>query len=242
MSCAQPQIAQQLLDGLTAPKIERLVCKWLPRLPNPFTEQDRQAGFNYVLSMQQAEFALTQVFDRPLSGRYLFEELIRENLDLGRPDQVSLIFNRRVTKRTPSRFNTRVITEGVMPSLHVSYKNSRIKQYFKEDKALRTEMTINNARDFAIGKKLENLPALREIGFTANRRLLDVEKISQDCHIGEAMFEQVIHRRQVDDQVAAALKFGDPRVMALLQSLLLFCQDIELANGGHYVWQTDLIL
>ena len=127
--------------------------------------------------MLQAEFALTQVFDRPLSGRYVFEELIRENLDLGRPDRVSLIFNRRVTKRTPSRFNTRVITEGVMPSLHVSYKNSKIKQYFKEDKALRTEMTINNARDFAIGKKLENLPALREIGFTANRRLLDVEKI-----------------------------------------------------------------
>ncbi len=90
--------------------------------------------------MLQAEFALTQVFDRPLSGRYVFEELIRENLDLGRPDRVSLIFNRRVTKRTPSRFNTRVITEGVMPSLHVSYKNSKIKQYFKEDKALRTEL------------------------------------------------------------------------------------------------------
>ena len=196
--------------------------KWLRRLLNSFSEQDRQAGFDYVLSMLQAEFALTQVFDRPLTGRYLFEELIRENLDLGRPDRVSLIFNRRVTKRTPSRSKTRVITEGVMPSLYVCYKNSRIKQYFKEDKALRTEMTINNARDFDIGKKLENLSALREIGFTANRRLLDVEKISQDCQIGEAMFEQVIHRRQVDDQVAAALKFGDPRVMALFQSLLLF--------------------
>ena len=31
----------------------------------------------------QAEFARTQVFDRPLSGRHLFEEVIRENLDLG---------------------------------------------------------------------------------------------------------------------------------------------------------------
>jgi len=47
-------------------------------------QQDRQAGFDYVLSMLQAEFALTQVFDRPLSGRYVFEELIRENLDLRR--------------------------------------------------------------------------------------------------------------------------------------------------------------
>ena len=88
----------------------------------------------------------TQIFDRPLSGRHLFEEIIRENLDLGRPDQVSLIFNRRVIKRTPGTFRTRVITEGVDPSLHISYKNSKIKQYFKLGRALRTETTINNTR------------------------------------------------------------------------------------------------
>ena len=44
---------------------------------------------------------------------------IRENLDIGRPDMVQLIFNRRVTKRTPGRFRTRVLTDGVIPSLHV---------------------------------------------------------------------------------------------------------------------------
>ena len=38
----------------------------------------------------------------------------------------------------------------------------------KEDRALRTETTINNTRDFAIGRRLQNLPALREIGFAAN--------------------------------------------------------------------------
>src|SRR4051812_22223433 len=60
------------------------------------------------------------------------EEIIRENLDIGRPDMVQLIFNRRVKKRTPGRFRTRVLTDGVIPSLHVDYKNSRIKQYFKQ--------------------------------------------------------------------------------------------------------------
>jgi hypothetical protein len=94
------------------------------------TPQDRAAGYPYDVSILQAEFSLTQILDRPLSGR-IFEEIIRENLDLGRPDQVQLIFNRRVHQRTPGRFRTRVLTEGVIPSLHVDYKSSRIKQYFK---------------------------------------------------------------------------------------------------------------
>ena len=59
----------------------------------------------------QGEFSLTQVLDRPLSGRVFFEEVIRENLDLGRPDQVALIFGKRVTRRTPGWFRTRVLTE-----------------------------------------------------------------------------------------------------------------------------------
>ncbi|MGH8586498.1 MAG: AcaB family transcriptional regulator [Gammaproteobacteria bacterium] len=41
-----------------------------------------------------------------------------------------------------------MITEGVVPSLHVDYKSSRIKPYHKEGRALRTETTINNTRDF----------------------------------------------------------------------------------------------
>ena len=73
-----------------------------------------------------------------------------------------------------------MITEGVTPSLHVDYKHTTIKQYHKEGRALRTETTINDTRDFGIGKRLTNLPALREIGFHANRRLLDVQRLSHN--------------------------------------------------------------
>ena len=222
LSCVRPDLAQQLADGLDEWRIEGVVCKWLARLPSPFTAADRAAGFNYELSVLQAEFARTQVFDRPLAGRCFFEEVIRENLDLGRPSQVSLIFNRRVTRRTPGTFRTRVVTTGVTPALHVSYQDSKIKQYFKEDRALRTETTVNNTRNFGIGKKLANLPALREVGFTANRRLLHVETLSQDCRVGAQVFDRVTTRRTVAGQTAAALKFGDPRVMALCQALVLF--------------------
>jgi hypothetical protein len=220
--CEDPPPLQQLLDELDEGRIEALVRKWLARLPHPFTATDQAAGYRYELSILQAEFARTQVFDRPLSGRRLFEEIIREHLDLGRPEQVRLIFERRVIKHTPGRFRTRVITQGVTPSLHISDKSTKIKQYFKEERALRTETTINNSRDFAIGRRLHNLPALRAIGFAANRRVLEVERISQDCQLGEAVFDQVNRAQVIDGQRASALPFGDERVMALFQALCLF--------------------
>ncbi len=143
---------------------------------------------------------------------------------MGRPSQISLIFNRRVTRRTPGRFRTRVITEGVTPSLHLDYKRSRIKQYHKEGRALRTETTINNTGDFGIGRRLtrDNLAALRRVGFTANRRLLDMERLSHDCAVGDTVFQQLHHPAEVDGQRAAALRFGEPRVQALLSALVLF--------------------
>jgi hypothetical protein len=191
-------------------------------LPHPYEARDRKAGYRYQISILQAEFSLTQVLDRPVTGRVFFEEVIRENLDIGRPSQVQLIFDRRVNKTTPGRFRTRVITEGVIPSLHVDYKNTRIKQYHKEGRALRTETTINNTRDFGIGKLLKNLPALRQIGFQANRRLLDVQKISHDCSIGEDAFDRVVRPAEVDGQRASALRFGDKRVQALFTVLVVF--------------------
>ncbi len=222
LSCADPAKLQALCDSLSPEKIEALVRKWLARLPRPFTQADQDAGYRYDISILQAEFSLTQSLDRPLNGRIFFEEVIRENLDLGRPDQVQLIFKRRVIKRTPGRFRTRVITEGVTPSLHIDYKGSRIKQYHKEGRALRTETTINNARDFAIGKRLHNLPALREVGFQANRRLLDVQRISHDCSIGEQAFKQVVQPLRINGQRVSGLRFADQRVLALFTALVEF--------------------
>lgn len=217
-----PARVQRIADTLDAAKIEAVFRKWLRRLPHPFAPAHRAAGYRYQLSILQAEFALTQVLDRPLTGRCFFEEVIRENLDIGRPDQMQLIFNRRVTRRTPGSFRTRVLTEGVVPSLHVQYKKSKVKQYHKEGQALRTETTINDTYDFAIGRALHNLPALREIGFAANRRLLHVESLSHDCLIGDDQLHAVTSPVHVDDQRAAGLRFGDPRVHALMHALCLF--------------------
>ena len=190
LSCEDPERAQAICDDLSASKIDALARKWLRRLPHPFPADDRRAGYLYDISILQAEFSLTQVLDRPVTGRIFFEQVIRDNIDLGRPDRIQLVFNRRVTKRTPGLFRTRVITEGVIPSLYVDYKHTRIKQYHKEGRALRTETTINDTRDFAIGKRLQNLPALRED--TNKSRAESRESRASTAHTGP--FQRATYR------------------------------------------------
>jgi len=215
-ACDDPAAVQAICDGLSPEKIDTLLRKWLAILPHPFTAADRRAGYRYDISILQAEFSLTQVLDRPVSGRVFFEQVIRDNLDIGRPDQVSLVFDRRVIGKgrfaTPGRFRTRIITDGVTPSLHVDYKNTKIKQYHKEGRALRTETTINDTRDFRIGKRLPNLPALRQVGHTANRRLLAVQRLRHDPHDGITALTAITQPATTDTGArVAGLRLTDPR-------------------------------
>ena len=222
-----PAAVQAICDSFDETVIWDLAAKWTAILPCPFTAEDAAAGYRYEVSVLQAEFSLTQVLDAPVTGRIFFEQVIRDNLDIGRPDQVGLIFARRIIRKgpraTPGRFRTRVITEGVIPTLHVDYKHSKIKQYHKEGKALRTETTVNDARDFGIGKRLKNLPALRAAGFGATRRMLAVQKLSHDPADGQAAIAQITAPliTQAGTRVAG-LRLGDPRAHALLAALCVF--------------------
>jgi hypothetical protein len=217
---------QRICDSLGPEHVEALLRKWLRILPNPFTPDDEAAGYRYELSILQAELSLTQMLDRPVAGRIFFEQVCHDNLDIGRPDQISLVFDRRIIRTgrhpTPGRFRARVITTGVVPSLHIDYKHATIKQYHKEGRALRTETTINDTRDFGLSKRLTNLAALRQIGFTANRRLLGVQRISHDPIRGAKAFTDLTAPIITSDGTRIpGLRFGDARVHALLQALLI---------------------
>src|SRR6201997_3930866 len=98
------------------------------------------------------------------------------------------------------------------------------KQYRKENRALRTETTINNTYDFGIGKRLHNLARLRAVGFAANRRLLDIERLSHDCMLAEDTFQSINGAVTAGEQRASGLRFADPRAHQLLQALILFRQ------------------
>jgi hypothetical protein len=189
------------------------------------TAADRAAGYGHRLTIWQLEVSLTQVFDAPRYGRQFFETLIGDNLDLGRPDRVNLLFPTRMTRRTPpprGGYHTRVVTTGVAPSLHIGDKHTDIKQYFKEQHALRTETTINDARDFQPTKALATLGHLRSIGEQINDRLLDAERLNHACSLEPSRFEQLQQPIVLANRRVSALRFGDLRVHALLQAISHF--------------------
>jgi hypothetical protein len=225
LACADPTALQTVCDALGGADVQTFFDRWSHRLPWPVPAADRAAGYDHRLAINQLEVSLTQVFDRPVQGRHFFEAVIRENLDLGRPDRVKLVFPLRLTRATPPPefgYRTRVITDGVQPSLHIDYKHSHVKQYFKEHRALRTEVTINNPRDFWIRKGLSNLPHLRELGEQVNRKLLEVERVSHHCVLTQDALDRLQQPNVVAGQRVSALRFGDPRIMALLQGIIGF--------------------
>ena len=189
----------------------------------PLTTEDRQAGYDYQLSIWQLEVSLTQIFDHPLRGRQFFEEVIRDNLDLGRPDRLQLVFERQVRKNTPGPFRTRVIQDGVNPSLHIQYKQCQLKQYSKEDGCCAPETTFGNSMDFRVNKGLANWTYLQRLGRRINRRLLEVERVSHNCGLSAGSIQRVVQATVHEDgQKVPGLRFGQPRVMALFVALSLF--------------------
>ena len=231
-SCEDPARLQDICRQLNTEKIQALFDRWVEQIPWPLSRKQQAAGYGHRLSVWQMEVSRTQVFADAEQGRALVECLIKDNLDVGRPDRVSLIFERRVTKGTPGEFYTRVIREGVLPSIRIHYKRSGLKQYFKDGQALRTETMINNTQDFGIPRGIAQFGRLFELGLETNRRLLEQERLSQDCFVP---LENVrdLTRSTVSEkgERAAALRFGETRSMALLQALSRFaCVVGQISN------------
>ena len=111
-----------------------------------------------------------------------------------------------------------MVTDGVVPSLLV---DRNIKQYYKGGRALRTETVVNDTYDFGVGRRLNNFDDLKAIGFAANRRL-SASSASATTANGLETFEDLHRPAVVDDRRASAMRFGDPRVQALLAALLVF--------------------
>ncbi|HZD70564.1 MAG TPA: hypothetical protein VFA45_17220 [Actinomycetes bacterium] len=244
-SCSDPVRLQRICDRLGPRAIHEFFRRWFVRLPSPFRHEDVAAGYRYDLAFRQFEVSDTLVFDRPQAGRAWFEGVIRDHLDVGRPDQVALIFDRRVTRRTPGRFRTRVITRGVDPILTCYYKSSRIKQYFKEGRALRTETVICDTRDFDIGRRLRarNWYALRRVGEHANQRLCDAEAHDALPAPDVVTFERVTRpSTTTDGHYAPGMRFGEPRVMAVLAALVSFCHLIEGFTNRELVRRAGTLL
>ena len=151
-----------------------------------------------------------------------------DNVGLGRPSEVRLIFDLRIHSNTKGTFRTRVVTRGVDVCLDVNYRDSRIKEYLKEGRALRIETVVNSPDDLGVKRRLRNLDELQAKARAANTRLLAVQKAGQDCALSAPLFERVALPSLQEGQRVPALRFGDPRVMALAGAL---CVLVHTAVG-----------
>jgi hypothetical protein len=192
-------------------------------IPTPLTQADRAGGYWWELSMRQVEVSRTLVFDDPRRARGFFEALVTDNIGIGRPEEVHAVFGRnRRGRTTPQPFATRVFSPGTDVKMDFRYKHSRVKQYLKEGRALRIETVINKPSDIGVLGRLEHLPELITRARAVNRRLLMIERAGQGCAIGSALFERIHQPYIREGQRTGALRFGDPRAMALTGALCVF--------------------
>ena len=141
---------------------------------------------------------------------------------------MKIIFNRRIQRNTPGEFATKVVTRGTDVTINVFYKKSRIKEYLKEGRALRIETVINEPNDIGCQRRLHNLADLQTKARAANGRMLEVQRVGQCCAITTPLLERVTLPTTHEGQRAPALRFGDPRVMALAGAL---CAVVHAAVG-----------
>jgi hypothetical protein len=233
-ACDDPAALQAICDRLQPGTIEVFAQRWLARLPMPFGRKDQEAGYWWECSMRQVEVSRTIVLDAPRRARAFFEALIADNLDIGRPANVEIIFGRRIQRNTRGVFRTAIDRPVIGPDtggviLNVFYKHSRVKQYLKDGRAMRIETVINAPRDLGCNARLPNLAELQDKARAVSRRILDAERAGQGTVLASPAFERIAHPSvNADGRRTPALRFGDPRVMALAGTL---CQTLLAATG-----------
>ena len=236
-SCTDPAGLQTICDQLGPAHIQAFFHRWTDLLPLPLDSADRAAGYWWELSMRQIETSRTLVFDQPRRARAFFEALVADNLDVGRPDHVELIFAGHPRRwgrppKTEPAYKTRIDTRDTIGvTVNADYKHSRVKQYLKDGRALRIETVINDPGDLICKRRLHHLTELQAKARAVNARLLDTERVGQGCVLASPAFERVAQSTLTEDgRRSPGLRFGDPRVMALLGALCVGLNALGFTN------------
>jgi hypothetical protein len=246
-SAEDPAALQKICDALQPGTINVFFQRWLSRLPLPLGAADQRAGYWWELSMAQVEVSHTIVFAQPRYARSFFEALVADNLDLGRPDTVEIIFGRQIRngrkRATQGTFKTKVVTRGVDVTINAFYRHSRIKQYLKDGRALRIETVINSPTDLRVGRRLAHLGELQELARAINARLLDAERVGQGCVLANPVFERIAHPTvDAEGRRATAMRFGDSRVQALAGAMCVtLCAVTGITNRSLRALMTGLL-
>ena len=221
------QALRRACNRLAPRQVQDLFERSMERVPLPLGAEDFEAGYQWEASMNQIEFSRTLILDRPARARAFFDRVVESAATLGRPSEIELIFGRRVQKNTPGLFHTTLMHEGVEPRISIHYKDSREKLYLKEGRGVRLETVINNPTDIGVQRRIEHLGELGAICRSVNRRTLDVLRVASAPDLSTSLFEQVALPDGSAGSRTVALRYGDPRVMALMAALTLCLHQVQ---------------
>jgi len=247
-SCQDPTGLQGICDRLGPGAITVFFERWMSRLPLPLTAADRAAGYWWELSLRQVEVSRTIVFDAPRHARAFFEALVADNLDLGRPEHVELLFKRSPRGRKAKdpaggAFKTAIDRNNNGVTINAFWRHSRVKQYLKDGRALRVETVVNSPDDLGVARRLHNLDELQARARAVNARLLHTEKVGQGCVFDSPAFARISQPTLTGDgRRAPGLRFGDPRVQALAGALAnMLCAVTGITNKSLRALMTGLL-
>ena len=234
LKCAAPKRLQELADSLTAQDLVTCGQKWLARLTPFFTRREREhAGCEHRLFFSQVEYCDNLIFKRRAALDNLGERLLDANRTIGRPDKITTIFGRRITKYYQGKLQTEIEDMHLPnPIIRSHYGNGFIKQYVRDHLLLRTEPASNNVNDYGINKAVENLPALRKRLSEITDNYLNVQQDILETFIDRGQLRQLTQPTiSPTGRRIPGLKIDHPRQLALMHALVRFA---HIAAGSTF--------
>jgi hypothetical protein len=224
--CQDPERLQQLADSLTAEDILTCGHRWVKELVPFFTAQERrEAGCWHRLFFAQVEYCDNLIFRRRAALDQLGERLLDANREIGKPNKLTVIFGRRITRRYQGKLQTEIEDLHLgNPVMRSCYKNGFAKHYVRDHDVLRFETASNNvAKDYGINKGVENLPALREKLQGITERYQNVQQDILETFVDRGELKKLAEPTMLEGgKRIPGLKLDHVRQLAVMQALVRF--------------------
>ena len=220
--CADPDLLTAIADRLDDRVLQQRANFWTNRLTPRFSSRERaRCQLAYQWSVAQIEFARDVIFKRRARLHDLFQRAVEIGVALGGATQTRHIFGRHINRRYHGKLETVLERrdEG-FPVLRSYYKSSYVKQYEKGNLLLRTETCLNDTYRLNIGRKLANLPALKQRLAATTDRYLEQQAELLDSTIDTGALATLAEPVTVGSRRVPGIKLHDDRVIRLLDSLL----------------------
>jgi hypothetical protein len=233
LTCSDPEALQCYSDWLRPAHIEACAHYWFNTLLPYFTRYERTHRYSHRLYMAQMEYATNIIFHYRATLDKISDRLLDQNRSIGRPDRLSVIFGRRITKASKHQVTTQIKdTHLGNPVIKTSYKSTSAKQYVRDHLLLRTETTSNCAPDLGVRKSIENLVPLREKLRSINNRYLDAQQDILETFVDHGELNRLAQPTvTTNGRRTPGLKLDDPRLLAVMRSLIQFA---SMAAGDKF--------